>query len=220
LFDGGLMVSRYPMIAREGWLFIGITLALAAILAWFVGVLYAIPLTVLTIVLLYFYRDPPRKAPAFPLAVICPIDGFVTEVGDAEDPWLKRPARKIGISMSRSGIYSIRSPVEGKVQEQWSPDVVGGYYAMWVQTDEQDDVSWGIETRGPRGPECYVQPGERVGQGQRCGFFIPGTSVDLYLPMDARVDVQPGDKVFSGQTVVATLIHNEGATIIIDGSEQ
>jgi phosphatidylserine decarboxylase len=213
------VVTRYPLIAREGWLFIGIALTAAAALVFFVGVIYAIPLTILALMLMYFYRDPPRKAPAKPLAVICPVDGVVTSVEEAEDPWLKRSARRISISMSRNGVYSIRSPMEGKVQEQWGPDNVAGYYAMWVQSDEKDDVTWGIEMRGARGPECYVQPGERIGQGQRCGFFIPGTSVDVYLPLSTRIDVEQGQHVKSGECILANLVHNEGATIIVGEGE-
>ena len=213
------MVSRYPPIAREGWVFIGVAFMAFAALVFFTSYLYAIPFMVWALALMYFYRDPPRRSPPLPLAVICPVDGYVTKIEDTTDPWLKRPATCISVNMSRHGVYSIRSPIEGKVQEQWSPDVVAGYYAMWVQSDEQDDVTWGIETRGPRGPECYVQPGERIGQGQRCGFFIPGTSVDMYLPPNSRVDVKKGTRVTSGESVVATLVHNQGATIMVDEVE-
>jgi len=213
------VASRYPLVAHEGWTFIGVALAIASVLAIFVSYIYAVPLLLLAFVLMYFYRDPPRRSPPLPLAVICPVDGYINKIEEARDPWLERPARCISINMSRHGVYSIRSPIEGKVQEQWNPDVAAGYYAMWVQSDEQDDVTWGIETRGPRGPECYVQPGERVGQGQRCGFFIPGTSVDMYLPLNSRVDVEVGQRVLSGESVVVTLVHNRGATIMIEEVE-
>ncbi|MDH5547363.1 MAG: phosphatidylserine decarboxylase [Gammaproteobacteria bacterium] len=208
------MAARHPMVAREGWRFIFIVAAVAAAVVYFVHYLYALPLIVLLVALFYLYRDPPRKSPPLPLAVICPVDGYVTSVDNAQDPWLKRDAKRISISMSRSGVYSIRSPIEGKVMEQWNPDLSGGFHASWIQTDEKDDVVFGIETRGPRGPECYVQPGERIGQGHRCGFFFPGTSVDVYLPLNTRIEIEAGRRVASGVTVIATLIHNSAASII------
>ncbi|MGH8632313.1 MAG: phosphatidylserine decarboxylase, partial [Burkholderiales bacterium] len=52
---------------------------------------------------------------------------------------------------------------------------------------------------------CYVKPGERLSRGQRFGFIRFGSRVDLYLPADARARVALGDKVYAGQTIVASL---------------
>jgi phosphatidylserine decarboxylase len=56
-------------------------------------------------------------------------------------------------------------------------------------------------------PRCYIRIGERVGQGQRCGFIHLGGQVDLYLPQSSRTLVAPGDWVRSGSDVIAKLIH-------------
>ena len=210
------VASRHSVIAREGWLYL-VLVGLASVLcAVFVSVYLALPLLLLLAALFYFYRDPPRKIPALPLAVVCPVDGYVTNIEHARDPWLDRDAQKITIHMSRNGVFSIRSPIEGKLLDQWSPDVVAGYHASWIQSDEKDDVSWGIETRGARGPECYVQPGERIGQGQRCGFFIPGSSADVFVPLNARIEVNEKQQVLAGETVLASLVHNQAASIMVD----
>jgi phosphatidylserine decarboxylase len=52
-----------------------------------------------------------------------------------------------------------------------------------------------------------VRIGDRVGQGQRCGFIHLGGQVDLYLPESSRTLVTAGDWVRGGADVIAKLIH-------------
>ena len=44
--------------------------------------------------------------------------------------------------------------------------------------------------------------------GERFGFIRFGSRVDLYLPLEVRVTVALGDKVFGGTTVLAMLAEN------------
>jgi len=54
-----------------------------------------------------------------------------------------------------------------------------------------------------------LQPGERVGQGQRCGFtYLPVLS-QLYLPIASRVLVHPGQRVRAGEAVLAEFVHRQ-----------
>ena len=41
--------------------------------------------------------------------------------------------------------------------------------------------------------------------GQEAGFILFGSRIDFYLPLDAEVLVQPGDRVVARSTVVARL---------------
>jgi phosphatidylserine decarboxylase len=111
--------------------------------------------------------------------------------------------------MSVLGVYSTRSPVEGKILEipqtdSFNPGMPNG---VWLQTDQKDDVVV-VMNRGRlhTAPRCYVRIGERVGQGQRCGFVHLGSLVDVYVPANTRINVKPGDRVQAGSTVVATLV--------------
>jgi phosphatidylserine decarboxylase len=52
---------------------------------------------------------------------------------------------------------------------------------------------------------CYIAEGDVLSRGQRYGFIRFGSRVDVYLPLDARVLVAPGDKVSATSTVIATL---------------
>ena len=81
-------------------------------------------------------------------------------------------------------------------------------YAQWIQSDEKDDVLLIIETsRRSSRPKCYVQSGERIGQGQRCGFIRFGSQVDVLVPVSSRVSVSVGDDVLAGSDIIATLVH-------------
>ena len=59
----------------------------------------------------------------------------------------------------------------------------------------------------PRRPHCYVQSGERIGQGQRCGFMSFGARLEVYVPTNSRIDIEVGERVRAGESVIAHFIH-------------
>lgn len=227
-----MLAYRYPLIAREGWLWI----AAIVIPALIVHVLYglaALPLWALVLVLLFLFRDPARKVPAVPLGIVSPVDGRVAAVDTVYDAYLNRQALLVSIKMGFTSVYSAHSPMEGKVLEQWlevprkirdadsavtvktntetnveTPGKPVATYAQWIQSDEKDDVMLVIEvnSRSPR-PQYYAQSGERIGQGQRCGFIRFGSQVDVLVPVSSRISVAVGDDVLAGSDIIATLVH-------------
>jgi phosphatidylserine decarboxylase len=77
-----------------------------------------------------------------------------------------------------------------------------------LQTDEGDDLVMVMHRGALRNlPQCYVQVGERVGQGQRCGYVSMGGRVEVYLPCNSRPLAKPGSQVRAGADVIATLVH-------------
>lgn len=203
-------VYRYPFIAREGWLYLGVTIGLAVI-SYFVSWLLAVPALLAMLWLVIVFRDPPRTIPSNPLAIVSPIDGKVLRIDQSYDAYTKRRALRIVIKMRWFDVYSLRSPTEGKIVKAWHPDTRKGNIPsaiFWIQTDEKDDVVTSI-----LGgfwlwkPACETQSGERVGQGQRCGFMRFGNKVELMLPKSARTRVKTGDKVVSGESILASLTH-------------
>jgi len=50
----------------------------------------------------------------------------------------------------------------------------------------------------------YVKEGDLVAQGDEFGFIKFGSRVDLFLPIGTKVNVNIGDKVLGGKTVIAT----------------
>lgn len=212
--------GRHPLIAREGWVHVGIVVVAAAAVHYSFGHYWAIPFWLIVLFVGQFFRDPHRKVPAEPLGIICPADGKVIKVDTVEDPYLKRTAQRISIFMNVFNVHANRSPTEGKIKERWYHP--GKFFnasfdkassenernALWIQTDEKDDVVV-VQVAGllARRILCYVQPGERIGQGERYGFIRFGSRVDVYLPKNSKIQVSLGDKVTSGTDIIAMLIH-------------
>lgn len=203
------MISiKHPSIATEGIPYlVGVGAGL------FISLLFFLPASLvlfpLLCVLVYLYRDPARKIPAAPLGIVNPVDGIVSDLREnTDDPWLNRKAIKITISMQALSVASIRTPIEGKVGNTWYSDGNRQCLAYWIQTDEGDDVVLVVRKRKLR-PKCYIQPGERVGQGHRCGFVLFGADVDVYLPLQSRIEVKIGQKICSGEQLIGYLTHQK-----------
>ncbi len=192
---------------------------LAALLVHFLaGGWWALPAWLLVLVLLWLFREPSRAIPAAPLAVVSPADGDIAAVEPVKDPYLNREAVRISILMDLRSVFSTRSPIEGKVVQVWYKP--GGalppsheaasqnqHIALWIKTDEGDDVVLVLFAAPLRRPTCYATTGTRLGQGQRCGFIPFGSRVDVLLPANVRVAVKPGERVLAGSSIIATLVH-------------
>lgn len=209
------MASKHqPPIAREGWPFIAVAVALALAAHLALGPWPAAIFWLLGLALLYLFRDPPRRLPPSSRSVLSPADGWVVELGRAHDPWLDREAVRLRLVMEPVGVFSIRSPVGGKVLKRWYPWERGrgtaqdSLYAQWLRTDSDEDVLLAIKPARRRRQFCYPQSGDRVGQGQRCGYIPFGTELDIFMPPNVRLAVQAGERVRSGVAVLATLVTN------------
>ncbi|MFQ5935023.1 MAG: phosphatidylserine decarboxylase [Acidiferrobacterales bacterium] len=212
--------GRQPILAREGWVHIAVSGAAALALHYFAGWMWALPLWLILIFVIQFFRDPPRKIPAAPLGIVCPADGRVIAVGDAHDPYLDRPAKRVSIFMNVFDAHANRSPTEGKIKERWYQ--AGRFFnatldkasfenernALWIQTDEGDDLVV-VQVAGliARRILCDKQPGERIAQGERYGFIRFGSRVDTYIPASSQVKVTLGDRVKAGSDIIGFLVH-------------
>ena len=163
--------------------------------------------------LLFLFRDFSRIIPAQPLAIVSPIDGKVLDVKEAYDPYLKRVAQCIYMQQKWVGEFNVHSPVEGKVNNLWviSPtDPDKSQLALWLQTDEKDDAVMTADLGSMfRHATCHVSPGERLGQGQRCGFMAIACKFTIYLPPSAHIAIKAGQSVRAGSDKLAEFVHEE-----------
>jgi len=75
----------HPIIAREGWLFLGAALVMSIVVHQRLG-WWSIPFWLATLFILQFFRDPPRSVPAEADAVVSPADGRIAAVEKNEGP--------------------------------------------------------------------------------------------------------------------------------------
>ena len=214
--------NKYPFIAKEAW----------PILVFIFGILYFLyffsssSLTLLLFfiifsITIYLFRDPFRNIPSQPLAVVSPIHGVVTKVGFAKEKRLNANTIRIRVVMRFNDIYSLRSPIEGKIIKQWYNQAPNNklhrHLDFQVQSDEGDDIVTAIRFKNfMRKSHIYLNSGERIGQGQRCGYLTFGGVIDIFIPIESKVFVEVGQHVDSGRTVLAELIHSRPLSSVKD----
>ena len=209
---------RYPVIAREGWILVAGFIAVASGTHYFVGFWWALPLWLVVVLALQFFRDPERQIPQQDQAVVAPAHGRVVAIELAYDPYLEREAIKISIFMNIFSVHSNRAPVEGVVRGKWYQR--GKFFnasldkaseknernAIWIRTgDGYDVVSVQIAGFVARRILCYVTEGQRISRGQRYGFIRFGSRLDIYLPYETHIEARLGHWVDSGSDIIGYL---------------
>jgi phosphatidylserine decarboxylase len=207
----------HPIIAREGWPFLAIAV-IAALLATYFCAAWSVPLWIIALFVLQFFRDPAREIPELPNAVLSPADGRIVKVERTRDEYLQRDAIKVSVFMNVFNVHSNRSPVDGKVMQVWySPgkfinadldkaSTENERNAVWLKTADGQDVT-SVQVAGliARRILCYVKADDALARGERYGFIRFGSRVDVYLPLSATVKVAIGDKVCATTTILAQL---------------
>ena len=211
--------------AREGYPFIaysaGLTMFLA-FAAWkLCSVVLAIPAVVallLTIFILYFFRNPERTPPADERSVLAPADGTVIVVENVPETPLGCEALKISIFMSVFNVHVNRAPCSGVVVDM--------FYHRGKFFDARDGrASCENERNGivfeldgglkiafvqiagliARRIVSYPKIGDRLIRGERYGLIRFGSRVDVYLPTNVTPLVKLGDTTVAGETILGSI---------------
>ena len=204
---------RNPFVAKEGIPFLLLAAAACIAAVRYLDIVFAVSSGLLFVALYLLFRDPRRSLPSAPLGVVSPVDGKVVAVDQAETGVLQGKAHRIRIEIDSFGTYTARSPVEGKIMDLRSvgADQAVDYEtnALWVQTDEGDDVVLQFkEYRLGLAPRAIVRFGERVGQGKRCAFLRLTRYAEVHLPVSSSILVEPGQVVVAGSDLIAKLLHS------------
>jgi len=208
----------HPLIAREGWPFLVIVVAVAIALTALDYRVAAVLAWMAVVFVLQFFRDPARTIPQIERVVVAPADGRVVKVEKAHDPWLDREALKISVFMNVFNVHSNRSPVDGVVMNVWydagsfvnaaldKASLSNERNAIHLATVRGQDVTC-VQIAGlvARRILCYTKAGDTLSRGQRYGFIRFGSRVDVYLSPDAVPKVAVGDKVRATETILAEL---------------
>jgi phosphatidylserine decarboxylase len=192
--------------------------ALAAAIAWIVGGPYwGVPLAALAVGAVAFFRDPERRLPDDPAALVAPADGRVVavETGRAH-PLAPEATTRVSIFMSPADVHVNRSPVTGDVC-----DVVykkGAFGAAFEADASETNEANAMLLRAAGGYDvvvvqiagwlarriiCRVAAGARLTRGERFGLIMFGSRVDIFLPPHVDVAVAVGQRTTAGVTVLA-----------------
>ena len=212
-------------IARDGLILVGIALLITAgafALAlqrrsWSLWVL-AFALTVLTLGIAWFFRDPERSGERGAHLVVSPADGRIVEIREVDEPaFLQGRAIRLSIFMNVFDVHVNRYPVSGTVR--YLHYTKGRFFNAATEKSslENEQMSVGIETAHhrvlvrqiagllARRVVTWAREGEEIEQGARMGLIRFGSRVDLFLPADATVRAAHGQPTLAGVTILAEL---------------
>jgi phosphatidylserine decarboxylase len=171
------------------------------------------------LIILQFFRSPIITIDKNTKHVIAPADGKVVVIEEADEPeYLKGKRKQISIFMSPVNVHVNRMPVAGSIS--YYKYHAGKYLVAWHPKSSTENERTTVVAKMNNGTEvlfrqiagalarrikCYVQEGQQFEQGQEFGFIKFGSRVDIFLPLDAVVKVNIGDKTTGGKTVIAEL---------------
>lgn len=192
----------------------------AACWRWYLAI---VPGVVLGLVI-WFFRDPPRRVPDEQGVLVSPADGTIVEITRLEhDEFVGGPAMKVGIFLSIFNVHINRSPLAARViRLRYEP----GLFLNAMNPDSRmlnENLSIGLEADAPphrrlvvrqiaglfaRRIVCELRSGETIARGHKFGMIKLGSRTELIVPDEEglQIVVGVGQKVQAGGTIVARYI--------------
>ena len=207
---------RFKTLYEARWIFA--VLVLLGIAACFVSYWLLLPIFLLLIYTISFFRDPERVAPEDSDAVLAAADGTVADIVEIEEAEvLKTRTRRVGVFLSVFDVHTNRAPMDGRVIYRKSHAGRCLDARHLDCTTKNRAMTWAFENPRvtlvvrqltgmiARRIVGWAQVGDDLKKGERFGMIRFGSRTEVYLPLDAVVLVQVGDRVTGGSTVIARL---------------
>ena len=175
---------------------------------------------ILFVLILQFFRNPKRLTIENDQHILAAVDGKVVVIEEVEETeFFKDKRRQVSIFMSPLNVHVTRFPVGGKViYSKYHP---GKYLVAWhpKSSTENERTTVVVENstvgkilfRQIAGALAkrivnYAKENDNATQGEDSGFIKFGSRVDIYLPLDMKINVSINDKVKGGETVIAEYV--------------
>lgn len=213
-------------IHKEGYKILGgtfVTLAIVNILARNLfndyNLIFAVTAISLGLFLFtaYFFRYPKRLIEAEDDTILCPCDGKVVAIEEVYEPeYFKDKRLQVSIFMSPTNVHMNWTPISGEVK--YSKYHPGKYLVAWHPKSSEKNERTSIVIGDDEGTEVlvrqiagalarrivnYCEEGKEIEQGNQLGFIKFGSRIDLFLPLDTKIEVDLKQKVKGGKTVIA-----------------
>ena len=206
-------------IVKDGYVFVGVMLLLACVVAWQWGLYWAVIPLVLALYFAYFFRDETRPVNLDPNIIYSAADGTVMAVEEVyDDEYLMCDCIKITTFLSVFNVHVNRSPMTGEVKYQQY--TVGKFVPAFDKeaTFKNERFAMGldngryrimvIQVAGllARRISNWVSLGHDMQQGERYGMIKFGSSTEIFVPKEIfEPCVKKGDKVTGGITVMGRI---------------
>jgi phosphatidylserine decarboxylase len=202
---------------------LGLVAALLLFLLWAPAGWIAI---ILTLWMVYFFRDPWRVTPTRPGLLISPADGIVASVSRAIAPpelaMGDTEVSRIGIFLNIFDVHVTRAPIGGRVAALRYTR--GRFINASLDKASEDNERLAIRIVPPEGPAiacaliaglvarrivCDLYEGQQVAAGQKIGIIRFGSRVDIYCPPPYVPMVVAEQRMIGGETVLADRLARE-----------
>lgn len=217
---GGFIVNPEFSGWREGLIFYGPVIVAGLVLGvalrpwgyWWAGV----PVVLLGVAMMLFFRDFPRTIAAEANELVSPADGTVVAIEDLEEtPHYEGPCRRVSIFMSVFSAHVNRAPFDstvrdvrylpGAYKDARRPDSskINESNALWLDTPRGPVTVRQISGAVARRIVCPVKPGTALKKGEKFGMIRFGSRVEVYLPPGTEVAAAMNQYVYAGTTILA-----------------
>lgn len=184
---------------------------------WLRFTLFGIALVLLYLIL-QFFRNPKRPIILNNEQVLSPVDGKVVVIEEVyEKEYFKDKRIQVSVFMSPLNVHVTRFPVGGKVIfSKYHP---GKYLVAWhPKASEENERTTVVVKNDNFGAVLhrqiagalakriinYAKEDKNIEQASESGFIKFGSRVDVFLPLDAKINVSLNQKVTGGITVLAS----------------
>ena len=179
----------------------------------------AVPLVIIALWVVYFFRDPERTGDRGEHLVVSPADGLVVMVTDVEEPsFIAGMATRISIFMNVFDVHVNRYPVNGIVRYLQYNKGLFLHAAHEKASLDNEQMSVGIESgsrqhsratdrRTDRAPHRELREGRRQGRTGRAHGHHPLRLARrcVHPARTARCGSRSGERTVAGTTVLAEL---------------
>ncbi|MCF7567215.1 phosphatidylserine decarboxylase family protein [Sabulilitoribacter arenilitoris] len=169
------------------------------------------------ILILQFFRNPKRRTSFNDKHVVSPVDGKVVVIEEVfEKEYFKDKRLQVSVFMSPINVHVTRYPIGGHViYSKYHP---GKYLVAWhPKASEENERTTVVVENEAYGKVLYRQiagalakrivnyakQNNKAVQGADSGFIKFGSRVDLFLPLNTKINVQLNQKVRGGESVIA-----------------
>ena len=196
----------------------GFFVLLTLIFAWFYWPV-AIPLAVVSLLIVWFFRNPNRRIPSAPGLVVSPADGKIVAINEIDDPDIG-PAVEIGIFLSIFNVHVNRASISGtviglryrpgKFLNALRPESARENEHLEIRVQQSEMPNRLIKIRQITGAiarriVCWIAPGDHLARGEIFGMIKLGSRTELVLPRtrDLEIIVTIGENVKAGSSLMA-----------------
>lgn len=171
------------------------------------------------LIVIFFFRIPNRKVTVEEGLVVAPSDGKVVKIQKAHVPeYFNGECTQISIFLNLFNVHITWFPVGGNVSfYRYHP---GKYIFAFLPKSSEKNEHTTIVVKDEQGREvmfrqiagiiarrivCYVKEGEDYAQSSEAGFIKFGSRLDIFIPGEAEILVNKGDKVKGSVSAIARL---------------